>query len=206
MTIIKHSGRAAAAILLAFCLCLWAAGGWAQEKQVSFARLAGLEWSFSSGVGAWSTELHIYEDGSFVGEYHDGEMGETGENFPEGTVYLCSFSGKMSLGQQVDEHSWEIRVDSLELQMEPGQELIEDGVRTVISEPYGLSEGDVMRLYLPGTPTEEFTEEMRIWAHLFEMEETSVELTDWFLYSAANESGFVGWEQEPALVPAQGNP
>lgn len=204
MRIIRRSGRAAAAMLLALCLCLGAAGGRAGEEQVTFARLAGLEWSFSSGVGAWSTELHIYEDGSFVGEYHDGEMGETGESFPGGTVYLCDFSGKMSLGQQVDEHSWEIRVDSLELQMEPGQELIEDGVRTVISEPYGLREGDVMRLYLPGTPTEEFTEEMRIWAHLFEMEEAPAELTDWFLYSAENESGFVGWTPEPAQ--AQGNP
>ena len=161
-------------------------------EELTFQQLAGAEWSFSSGVGGWSTEMKIAEDGTFTGEYHDSEMGETGNNYPDGTVYTCRFSGKMSLGDQLDEHSRAVRIDSLTSEDTPNQEKIENGIRYVTSVPYGLSEGDTMTLYLPGTPTADFTDEMKLWAHLFDAEQDSGELTCLFLYSAQNESGFVG--------------
>jgi len=66
-------------------------------------RLGGMEWCFSSGAGGWSTDLWTQADGSFTGEYHDSEMGETGEGYPDGTIYVCRFSGQMSVAAQVDE-------------------------------------------------------------------------------------------------------
>ena len=163
----------------------------ATEGTLSFEQLAGLDWIFSSGAGAWSTEMIIGPDGSFKGEYHDSEMGDTAEAYPNGTTYICVFSGQMSFGAALDEHRQEIRIDQLTLQDQPGQEEIEDGVRFVFSEAYGISEGDTMVLYLPGTPVEALTEEMQMWAHLFEMEEESSELKDYFLCSEANGSGFI---------------
>ncbi len=163
------------------------------EKQgLSFADLSSLEWSFSSGAGAWSTDMRIAADGTFTGEFHDSEMGDAADAYPDGTVYVCSFSGQMALLAQEDEYTWLVHIDRLTLGDAPEQETIQDGARFVTAEPYGLSEGDTLRLYLPGTPVERLTEDMRFWAHLFEREESLSALEDWFLYSEKNESGFVG--------------
>ena len=164
-----------------------------------FETLSGLEWSFCSGVGAWSTELLILADGSFTGRYHDSEMGESADEYPDGTVYFCSFSGRMSLVGQPDSNTWEIRVD--ELNKDPAEESIGDGTRYVPSEPYGLSEGDVMLLYAPGTPAASLSEEMQLWAHLLDQETPPPELEEWFLCSEANDSGFVGYPQASVADP-----
>ena len=50
-----------------------------------FSLIRGQLFEFSSGVGAWSTELTMLEDGTFWGNFHDSEMGETGEGYPNGT-------------------------------------------------------------------------------------------------------------------------
>ena len=49
-----------------------------------FALLDGPRFEFCSGVGAWGTELTIGENGAFKGSFHDSEMGETGEGYPDG--------------------------------------------------------------------------------------------------------------------------
>ena len=156
-----------------------------------FETLEGIEWSFSSGVGAWSTDLSIKADGTFAGEYHDSEMGDSGDGYPDGSVYLCPFHGQMSLVEQTGEKSWKLRVDSLE--KDPVEEKIEENVRYVPSEAYGLAEGDELLLYAPGTPISDIPEEMLFWTHALEAEDTAVELTDWFLMDEKSGSGFVGW-------------
>ena len=185
---------------LGICLALLMTGSiaGAQEatQEMTFEQLEGMNWTFSSGAGAWSTDLRIWIDGSFNGEYHDSEMGDAAEEYPNGTVYYASFIGEMSFGEQIDEYSWEIRIDNLRQDETPGQEMIEDDVRYVVCEPYGISEGDVMRLYKPGTPVTEIPEEMRFWAHLPDSEDSSVKLEDWFLCSDKNDSGFVGYPDE----------
>lgn len=55
------------------------------ETKVSaelFSELKNTVFTFSSGAGAWGTELHIRADGSFSGQYQDSNMGETGEGHP----------------------------------------------------------------------------------------------------------------------------
>ena len=180
-------------MILCLALLLPVMGAWAEAP--SFDQMAELNWSFTSGAGGWSTDLRISPDGTFMGEFHDSEMGDAAEAYPQGTVYLCSFTGQMTLEQQVDAYSWQVRIDRLTLSEAPEHETIDDGIRYVTSTPYGISEGDTMRLYLPGTPVEGFTEDMQMWAHLFELEEAPAELPTWFLYSEKNSSGFVGTEQ-----------
>ena len=180
------------AVILTLALLLCAASAFS-ETEMSFEELKGLEWTFSSGAGAWSTDLRILEDGSFSGEYHDSEMGETGENYPNGTVYGCSFTGRMSLAGQLDEYAWKLRVDALSMDEGQLDEAIEDGIRYVTIDPYGISEGDEMILYRPGTPVEVLSEDMRYWAHVIDPEQSPSELETWFLMSEKNDSGFVGY-------------
>ena len=183
--------------VLSLIMILSLTGAFAEGEKNLFETLAGLEWTFSSGVGGWSTDLRILPDGSFSGEYHDSEMGDSTEEYPNGTVYLCSFTGQMSLKEQTDDHSWIIVVDSLKTDESQKKEYIDDGIRYLAAEPYGLSKGDEMRLYRPGTPVNIFSEDMLFWAHVLDQVDPPYELETWFLCSEKNSSGFVGYPTEP---------
>ena len=184
------------AMLLGLALLMTAVAACAENAAPTFEQLSKLQWEFSSGVGGWSTEMQISEDGSFNAQYHDSEMGETGENYPNGSVYTCEFSGQMSILDQVDEHSWKVHVDKVAADEATGKETFEDGVRYVTSDStYGIVDGDDMVLYLPGTPVDALTEDMKMWAHLLG-DDAPAELENWFLYSAKNETGFVGYAAE----------
>lgn len=58
------------------------------EEEFSYKDLKGLTFAFSSGAGAWGTVLTVLEDGSFEGNYHDTNMGDTGEEYPNGSVIM----------------------------------------------------------------------------------------------------------------------
>ena len=83
------------ALILGAALLLSAVTAAAEGAEVSFGELSGLIWEFSSGAGGWSAGLRIGEDGSFTGDFHDSEMGDMGEEYPNGTIYCCSFSGRI---------------------------------------------------------------------------------------------------------------
>ena len=183
------------ACILALAMLL-AASALAESEAPTLEQLSGLQWSFSSGAGGWSTELAIAEDGSFTGNYHDSEMGDIGDDYPNGSLYGCSFSGHLTLGEAIDDNAWNVHVDSLTVDGTLNEESIEDGIRYITVEPYGIKAGDDMALYLPGTPAEAISEEMQFWAHLnFQDDPTALE--SWFLANEASESGFVGYEAEP---------
>ncbi len=188
--------KKALALLLSLTLIASAACAVAETSENIFDTLSGLEWSFSSGVGAWSTDLQIQTDGAFTGEFHDSEMGETGEDYPDGTIYGCTFSGRMSLTERLDENTWKVRVDTLALDEGQVPEAFEDGIRFVTTDPYGLCAGDEMLLYGPGTSLDVFSEDMLFWTHVQDQEDPPAELDTWFLYSEKNESGFVGYSVE----------
>ena len=157
-----------------------------------FESFGGMEWSFCSGAGGWSTDMRFLPDGSFSGEYHDSEMGESTDAYPGGTIYCCSFTGQMRVAEQVSETVWNVTVETLKTDSSQEEEAVDDGIRYVKAEPYGLSAGDRMTLYAPGTPLDAFTEDMLLWAHLMDPENRPDTLQDWFLYSEKNDSGFVG--------------
>ena len=168
----------------------------AEAADPFFSQLTGIEWSFSSGAGAWSTDMRILPDGTFSGEYHDGELGESTDDYPDGTIYCCSFTGRMSFAGQLDEFTCKLRVDELKTEEKAGEETIADGMRFITAEPYGISAGDEMLLFRPGTPVNGFSDDMQMWAHLSDQEESADTLEAWFLWSDKNESGFVGFPVE----------
>lgn len=129
-----------------------------------------MELLFSSGAGAWGTRLTLNEDGSFTGVFSDSNMGETGKDYPNGTVYLCSFSGRFSMSTALDVHSYPMTLEEVTIDAPDHEEWIEDGILYVASGPYGLyndyTDGAMSRdfvLYAPTTPVFGLDEELLSW-------------------------------------------
>lgn len=154
-----------------------------------FGTLPDTFW-FSSGAGGWSTELHIEADGSFYGLYHDSDMGDTGEGYPNGTQYICNFTGKFTTPQKVNEYTYAATLESLEQERPSGEEYYEDGVRYIASSPYGLDDPGQFMIYLPGTPIADLPEEFISWAFLGEPEGETLEF--YGIYNVGGEEGFTG--------------
>ena len=156
-----------------------------------FAQLDGSTFYFLSGAGAWSTELVFLSDGSFTGYYHDTDMGDSGIGYPNGTRYECDFSGTFALMEQRDEFTYALRLTSLELKEEPGTERVEDGVRVISTEAYGISGGDEFMLYSPGSQNAGLPEEFLEWVHMASAwEEPPETLPFWGLYNLGEQAGF----------------
>ena len=148
--------------------------------------------SFSSGAGAWTTELLLQRDGTFTGLFNDSDMGVTGEGYPNGTRYVCTFSGRFSDFRQIDEYSCALTLSELTSDYEKGREWIEDGVLYVSSVPYGLEEGTEFILYLPDTPTEGLSEEFLSWWPGRFSQEPPKTLELFGLYTVEMEHGLFG--------------
>lgn len=168
------------------------------EGAFSYENISDLEFYFSSGAGAWWTELQIREDGSFEGHYQDSDMGDTGDDYPNGTVYICDFSGQFSELVKVNEYTWATNIQEMELEKEPDTTEIIDGIRYICSEPYGLYGAERILFYLEGAPLDELPEEYRSWVGYYDyevMEETELPFVG--IYNEAEEQGFSSFEKEP---------
>ena len=158
-----------------------------------FAQLNGKSFEFASGAGGWSTGLGFGPNGTFKGNYHDSDMGDTGNGYPYGTVYVCDFSGSFSNAVKVDNFTWTIRLKDVKLSRTPGETEIEDGIRYIYSEPYGLDDGDLFYIYLPGRPTADLPEQYIWWIrmpHAWGDNDVPSTLPFWGLYNVGGEMGF----------------
>ena len=165
----------------------------AEEEENILAAVEGKTFYFSSGVGGWFTELNVGEDGAFTGQFHDSEMGELADAYPNGTVYGCLFHGKFAAPKYESEGMWTLQVEELALDEGQVPESIEDGIRYVTSEaPYGLEKAKQVTLYLPGTPVDSLPEGFLPWSHLQEIDAHAESLPYYAIWSEADEAGFVG--------------
>ncbi len=127
------------------------------------------EFSFLSGAGAWRTMLTLHRDGTFTGWYLDSEMGETGDRYPKGSAYTCTFFGKFENIEQVNEYSYKMTLTDVKTEKTVGEEWIEDEIRYIASDPYGLNdpinkqECTEFVFYLPDTPVDQVPEEFLTW-------------------------------------------
>lgn len=153
----------------------------------SFEDLNCTAFEFSSGAGAWRTVLRIHRDGFFSGEYHDSNMGETGEGYPRGSVYCSSFTGRFSQPVMVDENTYSIRLEQISYRRQPGTEEIRDDIFYHYTEAYGLYGSEEFLIYLPGTPLDTLPEHFLYWTMLFRDE---TELPFYGLYAPETEKGF----------------
>lgn len=121
-----------------------------------------MDFYFSSGAGAWGTALILNSDLSFSGSFHDSDMGDMTDEYPNGTCYVSTFSGNFQVLSQIDEYSYALELTHIETEIADGTIWIEDGIRYIACEAYGL-EGTEYVLYLPETPTEQLPESMIHW-------------------------------------------
>jgi len=133
------------------------------ENGLTYKELSKLGFEFCSGAGGWCTELQINEDGSFIGTYHDSEMGDTGVGYPNGSMYYCGFAGQFTDLIKIDDLTYKTTISSISYDNECGTEEIIDEIRYIYTDAYGLDDPKDIIFYLPGTKTETFTEDEKIW-------------------------------------------
>lgn len=133
------------------------------QETFSFENLKNRQFCFASGAGAWGTVLTIRADGSFLGEYFDDDMGDTGEGYPDGTRYEANFNGRFSAPVKVNDYTYSMRIDELNYQNKPQTQEIKDGTRYCYSEAYGLDHAQNILVYLPDAPLAELPEEFKSW-------------------------------------------
>lgn len=139
---------------------------------------------------------HAKLHGSFEGSYYDADMGDRGENYPNGTVYLCNFSGKFTDITQVNDYTYSMTLENGELYVtaEGGEEWIEDGVRYILMRPRGLEWGTNFRFYTPDAPVSKLPVEFLDWWPGRFDDGPSENLLCYGLYNEDEGSGFFTYE------------
>lgn len=162
----------------------------------SFAALQYVDFTFSSGAGAWATQLNIRPDGSFSGEYWDMDMGSSGDGYPNGTQYGNTFTGQFTDLQKINGYTWAMKLGEINYTYEIGKEEILDQILYSYTEAYGLDGADEVDIYLPGAPVSELPEEFLQWAcsnyDRLEAEENG--LPCYGLYNVEGAEGFSGYD------------
>ena len=164
------------------------------EEQSSVFEKIPQEFVFTSGAGGWETVITINSDGTFTGEYKDSEMGDTGENYPNGTMSICNFKGKFTSPKQVDEYIYSMKLEYLEQKKNPGDEYYEEGTRYLVSEPYGFDHADEFLIYFPGIAIANLPDGFTNWLNAFLNVQTTEIFPHYGIYNVGGEEGFVSYQ------------
>ena len=153
---------------------------------------------FTAGVGNWSTEFDLSSDGTFTGKYSDLDMGVRGENFPNGTTYICKFSGKFYKTKKINDYTYSMHLEYLNKEGVPGNQYYENGFRyIVVSEAYGFDNAEEFLIYLPGTPISSLPEDFLSWLNSIAiMKGDTIPAENCGLYNVNGKEGFVGFYKE----------
>lgn len=150
---------------------------------------------FSSGAGGWATEIVIAEDGSFTGSYYDYDMGDTGDGYPDGTLYICDFTGQFSDPEPTDkDYIYKTKLLDLVLLDEDKigtQEIIDDTLY-VYTDPYGFEGADEFIIYAPGADLSEMSDECLSWTFMSLDIFEQVPVDYYVLYNVNGEEAFNG--------------
>ena len=85
-------------------------------------------------AGGSMTKINLHKDGKFDGEYINTENGTVGDDFPNGTIYKCDFTGEFNNLEKVDEYTYSMKLTELKYD-DVGQETINDGIRYITTNP-----------------------------------------------------------------------
>lgn len=165
------------------------------EEEV-FAELSRLGWfDYSIGIGGWSTTLTIGEDGTFTGLYHGADWGETGLDYPQGTVYSCAFHGKFTQPEPLADGSYSLRLETLEIEGAPEITYGDEKRYVAVESPRGLEQVEELLLFFPGFPAARLPEEFCAgWVREELAGET--ELPFYALYNVEEQAVFVAYPRE----------
>ncbi|MCF0131151.1 MAG: DUF1311 domain-containing protein [Pseudobutyrivibrio sp.] len=147
------------------------------DASLSLSDLSQVQFTFCSGAGGWTDDFSIFPDGYFMGNFVDSNMGETGEDYANGTVYCCDYTGHFSEPVKIDDLTYEITLKDISYSKEVGEEelvWLED-LRYVYTGAYALGGNKSFRIYMPGTPLAGFNEEIQSWFYGYGIEGTKLE-------------------------------
>lgn len=148
-------------------------------------------YAFTSGAGAWATEITLKKDGSFTGQYHDSNMGETGVGYPGGTVYICKFSGKFSKPKRVNKYTYTMTLKKFKTNKKPGKVSYKNRIRYITSTPYGFDKGKKFMIYTPGIKMSKLPKGFVSWLYAFMDVRAAKTLPRYGIYNVKGTAGFV---------------
>ena len=155
---------------------------------------------FSSGVGGWGEEFIIERDGFFKGKFYDSDMGDSGEEYPDGTHYNSNYSGYFENLKKIDEYSYEMTMREINYKEVPGTEEILDGTRYIYTDAYCLGDNDTFKVYLPGAPLNILSEDVLSWIQYSNKSDTV--LTMLIIVDEENGYGICSYERLSAVDEA----
>ncbi len=175
----------------------------ANDSTITFADLAQYGYSFYSGVGGWSDDFYIEKDGSFHGDYHDSDMGDSGDDYPDGTRYYCQYEGHFENIQKVDEFTYKMHMKDINIINNDG-EYIADGVKYIPVTPYALNNADEIEIYMPGKPISEIDDEIKMWIFVGSQEQQDC-LDNIALVNVNENQGITSYEKMAPKEDAESN-
>ncbi|MCD8004033.1 MAG: C-type lectin domain-containing protein, partial [Clostridia bacterium] len=149
--------------------------------------------TFTSGA-VWETTITLNDDGTFTGEYFAGYASaslEDGTVLSGGQQYLCNFSGKFSEPEYVSEYIYSMKLEYIDIEVEPGTEYVENDTLYTYTDPYGFDDADEFLIYLPGCPLDEVKEEFLSWTDISTENRTTMPTGVYGIYNINGEEGFV---------------
>lgn len=169
-----------------------------------FQQIEGYTFTFASGVGGWGTELYIHADGTFEGNYHDSELGITGPDYPDGTMYYSDFSGKFSTPEKINDYTYKFEMDSITYANKVGTEETIDNIHYIYAEAYGLNDSEYFYMYLPGTPLDHLSEDFLSWVGFYNLlDDSDTTLPFYALHNVKPDYGFSGYKPSSAADLAE---
>ena len=150
--------------------------------------------SFLSGVGAWSTEVSIYADGTFSGHFHDTNMGEDDDGNSITERNQCFFNGKFTNVKKIDDYTYLMEIETLNTEGTVGERKLEEDALYITTEPYGFDNAGEFFLYLPGKSVSELPQEFLIWVYSPAAMGENVEILPLYgLYNVGGQQGFFAY-------------
>ena len=116
-------------------------GGCKNKKQGKAIKISDLpENTFSSTFvyaldeSDWYTSVTIKDDATFVGEYFTEKPENTGSDFPNGTVYYSHFSGKFTNIRKINDYTYSLTLEEVDIEDYIGKEVIENQLKNGVEK------------------------------------------------------------------------
>lgn len=169
-----------------------------EQEEGNIFSMMPKKYVFSSGVGAWRTCIEVSDDGSFVGNYTDSDMGCIGEEY-QGTQYKSDFAGQFSNPEPTEKpHIYSMKLQELNIENaeKVGTEEIIDEILYVYTEPYGFDDADELLIFMPGASMEDMPEECVSWTSLNTSIYKEVPEGYFVIYNVGGKEAFCGESED----------
>lgn len=124
-----------------------------EEESNFYAPLEGRIFRYTQTFSGGTTTLTMGEAGSFSGQYMLFKPGETGDDYPKGTIYLSNFTGRFTNAVEKSSRLYTLDISSLSLSTAAGNTVYKDGYRYIATEAHGFENASSVELYMSGAST-----------------------------------------------------